>query len=299
MERSDTAAQPEVRLQLAHLLDPGSFVEIDAIAEHDCEYFGMRGRKEEGDGLVSGTGLVNGRRIVVYAHDARFLAGSSGKMHAHKIVKAIDLALKIGCPIVALNNSSGIRIHEGIDAGVHFGEVFFKTVKASGVVPQISVILGDCAGGAAYTPSLTDFVIMTEERGNMFLTGPAVIKAATGEDVTKEQIGGGRMHAEITGLSQFLVPSSIEALHLARELLGFLPQNNREAPDRRRADVTSNASNVEQLIPVDPHSPFDATDVIRAVVDDSDFLEVHQLFARNVVVGFARIAGMPIGIVAN
>lgn len=283
------------------LLDEGSFVEIDEYVEHDCTYFGVDKKMARGDGLIAGYGTIDGRRVCLYGHDSTFLGGSSSKMHSLKIVKILDLALKTGTPVIALNDSSGIRIHEGIDAGAHFGLVFFKTEKASGVVPQISLILGDCAGGAAYTPALNDFIIMTEEHSNMFLTGPAVIKAATGESVTKEQIGGASVHSERTGLAHFLARTESEALQLTRRLLSFLPQNNctPALPIKSEDTGTRKVFELKEIIPKDQNKAFDMLQVIQHVVDNRDFLEIHKRYAPNIVVGFARVGGSTVGIIGN
>lgn len=287
--------------RIADLLDEGSFVEIDEHVVHDCAFFGADKKNSPGDGIVVGFGTVSGRKVCLYGHDASFLGGSSGKMHALKIGKVLDLALKTGVPVIALNDSSGIRIHEGVDAGALFGHVFFKIVKASGVVPQISLILGDCVGGAAYAPALNDFIIMTEEHSNMFLTGPTVIKAATGESVTKEQIGGASVHSEQTGLTHFLVKTEHEALQLTRKLLSFLPQNNCTPPLPVKSNDTGprTVSELKDIIPQNQNKAFDVLKVIMPMVDDQDFLEIHKNYAPNIVVGFARIGGRTVAIIAN
>lgn len=285
--------------RIYQLVDPGSFAEIDALVEHDCIHFGADRRRVSGDGLVVGHARIDGRPVGIYAHDAAFLGGSSSRMHALKITKILDLALKAGMPVLGLNDSSGIRIHEGVDAGVQFGEVFYKTVRASGVIPQISILLGDCAGGAAYAPALTDFIIMVRDKSTMFLTGPTVIKQATGEIVSKEEIGGPILHAVTTGLAHFLADSVDDALGIARELLSFLPANNCDSqPSSQPADV-SGSSAIAKLIPQVATQPYDVLDVIGEIVDDRHFLEVHRLFAPNILTGFARLGGLTIGIVAN
>jgi len=290
-----------VRHLVEAFVDPGTFVEIDALVEHDCRHFGAERRTVPGDGLVVGHARVEGRPVVLYAHDPSFLGGSSSRMHALKIAKVLDLALKVGVPVLALNHSSGIRIHEGVDAGVQFGEVFFKTVKASGVVPQISLILGDCAGGAAYTPALTDFIVMVENASTLFLTGPAVIRKATGEEVTKEQIGGAALHTARTGLAHFVVPSVEDALELARDLLSFLPQNNAvEVPPGPPGDAGPRpVPRLRDLIPTAPSVPYNVFDVIAELADGGQFLEVARAFAPNIVTGFCRLGGRSAGIVAN
>ncbi|PHM44807.1 acetyl-/propionyl-CoA carboxylase subunit beta [Xenorhabdus mauleonii] len=287
-----------VRELIDSFVDRNSFFELDALAEHDCTYFGSERRKIPGDGIVTGFARINGRSVVLYAHDDSFLGGSSSRMHALKITKVLDLAIKTGVPVIGLNSSSGIRIHEGIDAGVQFAEVFYKTVKASGVIPQISILLGDCAGGAAYTPALTDFVIMVKDSSTMFLTGPTVIRQATGEEVTKEDIGSAMLHAKTTGLAHFVVNTPEEALSVARELLEFLPQNNCSPAPQRVAEERITAR-LSGIIPRDSNEPYDVTEVIGEIVDGANYLEVHHYYAPNIVTAFAHLCGIPIGIIAN
>lgn len=289
------------RQQIIDLLDPHSFHELDAQAEHDCVHFGAAARKVAGDGIATGHGTLDGRPVVVYGHDGSFLGGSSSRIHALKIGKVLDIALRTGVPVIALNHSSGLRIHEGVDADSQFSHVFYKTVRASGVVPQISIILGDCIGGAAYTPALTDFIIMVDNQSALFLTGPAVIRRATGEDVSKEEIGGGLLHASETGLAHFLVESTDEALALTRTLLSYLPQNNTARPPRLDGPASQRYPTpaVASLVPGEKNLPFDVRQLIEGFVDEQSFLEVHALFARNIVVGFARLGGQSVGIVAN
>ncbi|HDR9584312.1 TPA: acyl-CoA carboxylase subunit beta [Burkholderia stabilis] len=295
-------AVPGIAFQrIADLLDPGSFHELDAQAEHDCTHFGAAARKQPGDGIATGHGTIDRRPVLVYAHDSNFLGGSSSRIHALKIGKVLDLALRIGAPVIALNHSSGLRIHEGVDADSQFSHVFYKTVCASGVVPQISLILGDCIGGAAYVPALTDFVVMVDQVSALFLTGPAVIRRATGEEVTKEDIGGGHLHAAETGLAHFLVESVDEALALTRDLLSYLPQNNasRVPPLQGPATLPRALPELDDIIPASKTQPFDVRRAIDAIVDEASFLEVHRLHAQNIVVGFARLGGESIGIVAS
>jgi methylmalonyl-CoA decarboxylase subunit alpha len=299
-----TAAAPSVspHLQQIHeLLDPGTFHELDALAEHESVRFGAERRRRPGDGIATGHGTIEGRAVLVYGHDSSFMGGSSSRVHALKIGKVLDLAVRIGVPVIALNQSSGLRIHEGVDADSQFSHVFYKTVRASGVVPQISLVLGDCIGGAAYAPALTDFIIMVDQQSALFLTGPAVIRRATGEDVTREDIGGGTLHASRTGLAHFLTESTSEALALTRELLSYLPQNNASpAPFVAGPDIMPRAVKaLDQLIPLDKTLPFDVRRVIAEIADDGAFLEIHRLYAPNIVVGFARFGGHSVGIVAS
>ena len=289
------------RQHIVDLLDPDSFHELDAQAEHDCVHFGAAARTTQGDGIATGHGTIAGRPVIVYGHDGSFMGGSSSRIHALKICKVLDIALRTGVPVIALNHSSGLRIHEGVDADSQFSHVFHKTVRASGVVPQISIILGDCIGGAAYTPALTDFIIMVENRSALFLTGPAVIRRATGEEVTKEEIGGGFMHASETGLAHFLVDSAEDALALARDLLSYLPQNNTARPPLADGAAARRylTPAVASLVPEEKNLPFDVRQLIDGFVDEQSFLEVQPLFARNIVIGFARLGGQSIGIIAN
>lgn len=297
---SESQSSSEALNSILEFLDPGTFQELDALAEHGSNHFGTDKKKTPGDGLITGHGLLDGQTVLVYAHDASFLGGSSGQMHAKKLVRILDLALQIGVPIIGFNNSSGIRIHEGVDAGTTFGEVFYKTVKASGVVPQISLILGDCAGGAAYTPALTDFIIMIDTNSTMFLTSPTVIRKATGEQVTKEQIGGGQVHASTTGLAHFLADSKSQALSIAKALLAYLPQNNCSSTLRPGTDTGyRDTSSLSSIVPSDPNLPFDMRELIYEIADNKEFLEIQALFAQNIIIGFLRIGGESVGIVAS
>ncbi|QIY77872.1 acyl-CoA carboxylase subunit beta [Chromobacterium violaceum] len=283
------------------LVDSGSFYQLDALSEHDCQHFGAAGRKVPGDGLVTGHGRIDGRPVLVYAHDRDFLGGSSSRVHAVRIGKLLDMALQLGLPVIGLNDSSGIRIHEGVDAGAQFSEVFHKTVKASGVVPQISVILGDCAGGAAYAPALTDFIVMAGAESTMFLTGPSVIRSATGESVTKEEIGGAQLHAEVTGLAHFNCDGREQAVALVRELLGYLPQNNASPTPRvDRGDTGPRRTpRLERLIPAHQNEPYDVLDVVAEIADNNEFLEIQAQYAPNLVTGFARFGGRTVGVLAS
>ncbi|QQC65464.1 acyl-CoA carboxylase subunit beta [Paraburkholderia ginsengisoli] len=283
------------------LVDPATFVELHELAEHDSRHFGAEHRTVPGDGLVTGYGKMDGRTVLVYAHDRTFLSGSSGRMHAVKISSLLDLAVRVGAPIIGLNESSGIRIHEGVDAGTQFSDVFYKTVKASGVVPQISIIFGDCAGGASYTPALTDIIIMAGNDASMFLTGPSVIQAATGESVTKAEIGGSRVHAEVTGLAHFHADGRRHAISLARELLGYLPQNNSTRPPfKNEGDIERRTTEkLKRIIPSNFSESYNILDVIQEIVDNHQLLEIQREFAPNIVCAFAHLAGRCVGIVAN
>lgn len=282
------------------LFDPGSFTEIDALVQPRYEsYLGGKGSRY-GDGVVTGFGLVNGRQVMAAAQDISVMGGSLGEMHANKIVKAMRMALEYGCPFIAMNDSGGARIQEGVDSLGGYARIFDANCEASGVIPQISVILGPCAGGAVYSPALTDFVFMTEN-SYMFITGPEVVKAVMQENVSLEELGGGLIHSQESGVCHFLDKDDQECLAQVRTLLTYLPSNNKEDPPYIRPldDPDRRCPELEQLVPTDPHKPYDVRQVITSVVDDGRFLEVHRLWAENMVVGFARLNGWVVGIVAN
>jgi propionyl-CoA carboxylase beta chain len=283
------------------LFDPGTFEEIDRLVTHRCRDFGMAERVVEGDGVVSGSGRINGRPAYAFAQDFSVFGGSLSETNAAKIVKIMDLALKMGAPVIGLNDSGGARIQEGVVSLGGYADIFLRNTLASGVVPQISAIMGPCAGGAVYSPAITDFIIMVKETSYMFVTGPDVIKTVTHEDVTKEQLGGAMTHNETSGVAHFAVDNDRECLLLIRELLSFLPGNNVDDPPRiDSADpVDREDEALDTLVPASSNQPYDMHDVIHAIVDDGYFLEVHSYFARNILVGFARLGGRPVGIVAN
>lgn len=287
------------RLEL--LLDKGSFVELGRFVRHRATEFGMAEKVAYGDGVVTGLGEIGGRKVAVYAQDFTFMGGSVGEMHAQKIASLIELAMKLGIPVIGLNDSGGARIQEGVDSLKGYGEIFYRNVLASGVVPQIVAIMGPCAGGAVYSPALADFVVMVRKTSYMFITGPRVVKAATGEDVTFEELGGADVHASKSGVAHFVADNEREALDLIRKLLSYLPSNNVEDPpyvdtgdDPYREDETLNS-----IVPDDPEEPYDVREIIGRVFDRGTFLEVHQHFAPNAVVGFARLGGHVVGVVAN
>ncbi|ACZ18528.1 carboxyl transferase [Thermanaerovibrio acidaminovorans DSM 6589] len=289
------------RERIERLLDPGSFVEIDEFVEHRCSNFGLEKTKFLGDGVVTGYGTVDGRIVYVFSQDFTVMGGSLGEMHARKICKVLDLALQNGCPVIGINDSGGARIQEAVDALSGYGSIFFRNVKASGVVPQISVIAGPCAGGAVYSPALTDFIFMVDKIGIMHITGPAVIKAVTGEDVTSEQIGGAMAHNTTSGVAQFFASNEDECFAQVRKLLSYLPSNNmEEAPIGDESDDPMRMEmSLREAVPTNPNKGYDVRDVIRKVVDHGDFFEVQPLWARNIVTGFARIGGRVIGVIAN
>jgi propionyl-CoA carboxylase beta chain len=283
------------------LLDPGSFVELDAFVEHRTTEFGMDKKRVPGDGVVTGHGTIDGRTVFVFSQDFTVFGGSLGEMHANKIVKIMDTAMKVGAPVIGLNDSGGARIQEGVISLGGYAEIFFRNVLASGVVPQISAILGPCAGGAVYSPAMTDFIVMTKGTSNMFITGPEVIKTVTGEAVTFEDLGGAMTHAEKSGVAHFAADDEAEALRIVRRLLSYLPSNNVDDPpvlatedDPKRMDP-----DLATIVPREPDKPYDMRDVISRVVDRDSWFEVHEHWARNIVVGLARLEGHPIGVVGN
>jgi propionyl-CoA carboxylase beta chain len=299
--RQHEAGKLTARERLELLLDAGTFTEIDKFVTHRCSDFGMADQKIPGDGVVTGHGLVHGRPVFVFAQDFTVFGGSLSGAYASKICKVMDLAMKVGAPIIGLNDSGGARIQEGVVSLAGYADIFTRNVLASGVVPQISAIMGPCAGGAVYSPAITDFILMVDHTSYMFITGPDVIKAVTHEEVSKEQLGGAHTHAERSGVAHFACPDERACLETIRELLSYMPQNNLEQPPvlatRDRADREE--PSLDTLVPVDPMKPYDIKDIITRVTDDGHFLEVQPELARNMVIGFARIDGRPIGIVAN
>ena len=283
------------------LLDPGSFVELGRFVTHRCVDFGMEQQKVLGDGVVTGHGLVDGRKVFVFAQDFTVFGGSLSGAYAQKIVKVMDLAMKVGAPIVGLNDSGGARIQEGVESLAGYADIFLRNTLASGVVPQVSCVLGPCAGGAVYSPAITDFILMVEGTSYMFITGPDVIKAVTHEEVTKEDLGGATTHATKSGVCHFTSPDDKTCLAQARELLSFLPSNNQEDPPfKASADPPlRDVPELDTLIPLDASKPYDVKDVVRAVVDDEYLFEVAEAYAMNIVVGFARVGGRVVGVVAN
>jgi acetyl-CoA carboxylase carboxyltransferase component len=289
------------RERLALLVDEGSFQEIGALATHNCSDFGMSAQRYPGDGVVAGFGRINGRRVAVFAHDFTVLGGSLSVVQSQKICRVHDVAIESGLPLIGLNDSGGARIQEGVRSLAAYGEMFTRNVLASGVIPQISVIMGPCAGGAVYSPALTDFVVMTEQNSFMFITGPEVIKAVTGEQVTAEELGGPVVHNSRSGVAHLLADTEQQAIELVKLLLSYLPQNNTEdAPHVKPHDSPDRQDDrLNTLVPVSENEPYDMHDVIESVFDHDSFLEIHPYFARNVIVGFARLDGHSTGIVAN
>ncbi|HXG18913.1 MAG TPA: carboxyl transferase domain-containing protein [Methylomirabilota bacterium] len=301
IKRQHEAGKLTARERIELLLDPGSFVEMDRLKTHRCTDFDMDKRKIPGDGVVTGYGTVDGRQIFVFAQDFTVFGGSLSGAYAEKICKVMDLAMKTGCPIVGVNDGGGARIQEGVVSLAGYGDIFLRNVLASGVIPQISAIMGPCAGGACYSPAMTDFIFMVENTSYMFITGPDVIRTVTHEEVSMEELGGAGSCNSRSGVAHFASPSERECIHTIRELLSFLPGNNMEDPPLRPNDDDPNRRDeqLNSLIPDNPNKPYDIKELIKAIVDENYFLEVQQDFARNIVVGFARLGGRSVGIVAN
>ena len=301
IDKQHEAGRMTARERIDMLLDKGTFVELDKFVTHRCTNFGMEKNKIPGDGVVSGYGKIEGRQVFVYAYDFTAYGGTLSSTNAAKIVKVQTLALKNGAPVIALNDSGGARIQEGVGSLAGYAAIFYQNTMASGVVPQISAILGPCAGGACYSPALTDFIFMVKEKSHMFITGPDVVKAVTHETVEKEELGGAYVHSSKSGVTHFVCDTEEETLMSIRELLSFLPSNNMEdAPSLPCSDdIRRETETLQTVIPDDPNVPYDMKDVIEPVVDNHYFFEVMSHFAKNVVVGFARLGGQSVGIVAN
>ena len=300
-ERQHREGRLTARERVEILLDEGTLEELDKLVEHRCTDFGMADQKVPGDGVISGFGRIDGRLVFVFAQDFTVFGGSLSETNALKICKVMDLAMKMGAPVIGLNDSGGARIQEGVASLGGYADIFLRNTLASGVIPQISAILGPCAGGAVYSPAITDFNLMVRDTSYMFVTGPDVIKTVTHEDVSKEALGGAMTHNEKSGVAHFAVGDDHECLALIRELLSFMPGNNLDDPPRKSSDDPADRENesLDGLVPASPHQPYDMLDLIQTVADDGFFLEVHQHFAKNIVVGFARLGGRPVGIVAN
>jgi propionyl-CoA carboxylase beta chain len=308
-ERQHAKGRQTARERIDQLLDPGSFVELDALVRHRSTNFGMQEKRPFGDGVVTGTGTIDGRPVAVFSQDATVFGGSLGEVYGEKIVKVMDVAAKIGCPVIGINDGGGARIQEGVVALGLYGEIFMRNVKASGVIPQISLIMGPSAGGAVYSPALTDFTVMVDETSHMFITGPDVIKTVTGEDVDMEELGGGRAHNSKSGVAHYLGSDEQDALDYVKELLSFLPSNNLSEPPLYPAPeptagsiedgITDTDRELDTIVPDSANTPYDIREVINRVVDEGEFLEVQELWAPNIVVGFARVEGRSVGIVAN
>jgi len=301
IEKQHGKGKLTARERLNLLFDEDSFVEIDPFVKHRCRDFGMEKKEAPGEGVVTGYGQVEGRLVYAFAQDFTVIGGSLGEMQAQKICKVFDNALKVGVPVVGINDSGGARIQEGVNSLKGYGDIFYRNTLASGVVPQISVILGPCAGGAVYSPAITDFVFMVEGTSKMFITGPQVIKAVTGEEVSPEELGGAMTHNSVSGVAKFLAADEEECIVKVKELLGYLPSNNLETapPVETGDDPNRTAPEIASLVPAQPNKPYDMLDLIARIVDGGDYLQYHPYFAMNIVTCFARMNGQSIGIIAN
>jgi propionyl-CoA carboxylase beta chain len=301
IDRQHAQGKLTARERIEQFLDEGSFEEIDALVEHRCTDFGMAERTISGDGVVAGHGRVEGRPVFVFAQDFTVFGGSLSESNAAKICKIMDLAMKIGAPVVGLNDSGGARIQEGVASLAGYADIFLRNTLASGVVPQISAVMGPCAGGAVYSPAITDFVFMVENTSYMFVTGPEVIKTVTHEEVTKEKLGGAMTHNSVSGVAHFACRSDTECLAMIRQLLSFVPSNNAEPPPVRATSdpLDREIPELDGFVPSDPNKPYDIKTIIRSAADDGEFLEVQEHFAKNIVVGYVRLGGRPVGVIAN
>lgn len=301
IQKQHESGKLTARERVELLVDPGSFVELDRFVTHRCTDFGMEKQKVLGDGVITGWGTVDGRKVFVFAQDFTVFGGSLSSAYAAKICKVMDHATKVGAPIIGLNDSGGARIQEGVESLGGYADIFLRNTLASGVVPQISAILGPCAGGAVYSPAITDFTVMVERTSYMFITGPDVIKAVTHEEVSKEDLGGARAHASKSGVCHLRAPDDASCLALVRELLSFMPSNNQEDPPVRPSKDPANREipELDTLIPTESNKPYDMRELIKLVVDDANLLEIHPDYARNILVGFARLRGRSVGVVAN
>jgi propionyl-CoA carboxylase beta chain len=301
IDRQHEQGKLTARERVELFLDEGSFEEIDALVEHRCTDFGMAERTTSGDGVVAGHGRVDGRPVFVFAQDFTVFGGSLSESNAAKICKIMDLAMKIGAPVVGLNDSGGARIQEGVASLAGYADIFLRNTVASGVVPQISAVMGPCAGGAVYSPAITDFVFMVENTSYMFVTGPEVIKTVTHEEVTMEKLGGAMTHNSVSGVAHFASRSDTECLAMIRRLLSFIPSNNAESPPAQTTSdpLDREIPELDNFVPTDPNKPYDIKTIIKVAADDGDFLEVQGHFAKNIVVGYIRLGGRPVGVIAN
>ncbi|MDP4282042.1 MAG: acyl-CoA carboxylase subunit beta [Bacteroidota bacterium] len=300
IQKQKASGKMTARDRILALLDPESFQEYDLFVKHAGVDFDMDKKYLPGDGVITGTGSINGWPVCIFAQDFTVAGGSLGYMHAKKITKIMDHAMKMKVPLIGINDSGGARIQEGVNSLAGYGEIFFRNTLASGIIPQISVILGPCAGGAVYSPALTDFVFVVDKISKMFITGPEVIKTVLGEEISMEDLGGAKVHAEVTGNAHFYAESEQECFEQIKKLMSFIPWNNEKTaePFPRKAP-RSRQYKIDNIFPTDPMQPYDVRDIIRALVDDSEFFEIHQLWAQNIVIGFARLDGKTVGFVAN
>ncbi|MGH2711977.1 MAG: acyl-CoA carboxylase subunit beta [Actinomycetota bacterium] len=301
VERQHKRGKLTARERIELLLDAGSFVETDALSRHRVTAFGLEKNRPYGDGVITGWGTIDGRKVFVFSQDFTVFGGSLGETFAEKICKVMDLAVATGAPVIGLNDSGGARIQEGASSLAGYGYIFDRNVRSSGVIPQVSVIVGPCAGGAVYSPAMTDFIFMVKETSHMFITGPEVIKTVTGEDVTFEELGGAMTHASRSGIASFVAEDERECIQMVRYLMSFLPSNNMEDPPTYAStdDPERRCESLADLIPDSPREPYDMKDVIREVMDDGDFFEVFPLWAMNILIGFARLDGQSVGVIAN
>ncbi len=301
IDKQHNVGRKTARERINDLLDPGSFVEIDKFVTHTATDFNMDKNKILGDGVVTGYGKIDGRLMYVFAQDFTVFGGSLSRANANKIIKIMDLAMKMGAPVIGLNDSGGARIQEGVESLAGYADIFYRNVRSSGVIPQISAVLGPCAGGAVYSPAMTDFILMVKETSYMFVTGPDVIKTVTHEEVTKEELGGAMTHNKKSGVAHFTADDDEQAMMMIRELMGFLPLNNMEDPPMKPCtdDPEREDPKLDAIIPSDPNKPYNMKEIIHSVVDKGHFLEVQPYYAQNIIVGFGRIGGRSVGIVAN
>lgn len=301
IESQHSKGKLTARERLDLLLDEGSFVEVDTFVSHRSTNFDMKDNKQLGDGVVTGYGTVNDRLVFVYAQDFTVLGGSLGEMHASKICKVQEMAMKMGAPIIGINDSGGARIQEGVDALAGYGNIFYNNTMASGLIPQISVIMGPSAGGAVYSPAITDFIFMVDKTSMMFITGPQVIKSVTGEEVSQEELGGAKTHNEISGVADFIDGSEEDTINRIKELISYLPSNNLEGPPAYEVEDSLNRVDdiLNEMVPMNPNKPYDIKDIIKILGDNGEFFEIQEYFAKNIVIGFIRMNGKTIGVVAN
>jgi propionyl-CoA carboxylase beta chain len=303
VEKQHAKGRQTARERIEHLFDEGSFVELDELARHRSTAFGLQKNRPYGDGVITGYGTIDGRQVCVFSQDFTVFGGSLGEVYGEKITKVMDLAMKTGCPIIGINEGAGARIQEGVVSLGLYGEIFRRNVHASGVIPQISLIMGSCAGGHVYSPAVTDFTVMVDGTSNMFITGPDVIKTVTGEDVSMEDLGGARTHNTKSGNAHYMASDEADALDYVKALLSYLPQNNLDEPpaydEEADTDFTDLDRTLDTIIPDSPNQPYDMHDVITAVLDEEEFLEVQPLFAPNILIGYGRVEGRPVGVVAN
>jgi propionyl-CoA carboxylase beta chain len=301
VEKQHSQGKYTARERIERFLDPGSFIEFDRFVTHKCTSFGMEKKKYLGDGVITGFGEVNGQKVAIYSQDFTCWGGALGAAHAKKVCKIMDFALENRIPIIGINDSGGARIQEGVESLAGYAEIFYRNVKCSGVIPQISLIMGPCAGGAVYSPAITDFIFMVEKTSYMFVTGPDVIKTVTHEEVSKEELGGAGTHSEKSGVAQFKCKNEDECFERVRELLDHIPPSNFYKQEKKETSdpVFRDNNKIKEVVPANPKKPYDMKEIILDIVDDGQYLEVHKDFAKNIIVGFASIGGIKVGILAN